>query len=303
MNQKSNLISHLKLTLMAMFWATSYPVGVWLAQYKAPETIVVVRVLTAFIFLVILAKITRTEKFSLNKKIFYQLITLGFCGFVVHNYLMFIGLEFTTATKGALINGAIPIVVMGLDFLLFRKTIRPGMLVGSLISFVGVLLVITEGKLVEVMESGIGIGETLFLVAIVGWGFYSIIAKPLLEKNPPIWVTAFPCLFGGILLMPFLAHNIENSLIMLANRHVLVVLLIQGILAMGLGFLWYYEGIKELGTASAAMYLNLVPIFGAGLSYVLINEHLSKTVMFGGSLTILGVVWVNWFRNANRATN
>ena len=58
-----------------------------------------------------------------------------------------------------------------------------------------------------------------------------------------------------------------------------------------------------MGTASAAMYLNLVPIFGAGLSYALINEHLSKTVMFGGALTILGVVWVNWFRNANRATN
>ena len=72
---------------------------------------------------------------------------------------------------------------------------------------------------------------------------------------------------------------------------------------MGLGFLWYYEGIKELGTASAAMYLNLVPIFGAGLSYVLINEHLSKTVMFGGALTILGVIWVNWFRDIDRATN
>ncbi len=286
-----------------MFWATSYPVGVWLAHYKAPETIVIARVLTAFVFLMTLAKITRTEIFKFNKKIFFQLIALGFFGFVVHNYLMFIGLQFTTATKGALINGAIPIVVMGLDFLLFGKIIRPGMLFGSLISFVGVLLVITEGKLVDVMGSGIGIGESLFLVAIIGWGFYSIIAKPLLEENAPIWITAFPCLFGGILLIPFLVQNIENSSIMLMNENVILVLVIQGTLAMGLGFLWYYEGIKELGTASAAMYLNLVPIFGAGLSYVLINEQLSKTVMFGGALTILGVIWVNWFRDIDRATN
>ncbi len=288
---------------MAMFWATSYPVGVWLAHYKAPETIVIVRVLTAFIFLVILAKITRTKIFNFNKKIFYQLITLGFFGFVIHNYLMFIGLQFTTATKGALINGAIPIVVMVLDFLLFRKVIRLGMFVGSLISLFGVLLVITEGKLTEVMEFGIGIGETLFLLAIIGWGFYSIIAKPLLEKNAPIWITAFPCLFGGILLMPFLGQNIENSLIMLTDRYVVFVLVIQGMLAMGLGFLWYYEGIRELGTASAAMYLNLVPIFGAGLSYVLINEQLSLTVMFGGILTILGVIWVNWFRSIEKTMN
>ena len=103
--------------------------------------------------------------------------------------------------------------------------------------------------------------------------------------------------------MPFLAHNIENSLIMLANRHVLVVLLIQGILAMGLGFLWYYEGIKELGTASASMYLNLVPVFGAVVSYILVNEQLSRTIIFGGILTILGVISVNWCRINDKSMN
>ena len=157
------------------------------------------------------------------------------------------------------------------------------MLVGSIISFIGVLLIITDGQLGEAMKSGIGFGEALFLVAIVGWGFYSIIAKPLLDKNPAIWITAFPCLFGGILLMPLLMQNLENSMIMLTNRHVVLVLVAQGLLTMGLGFLWYYEGIKELGTASASMYLNLVPVFGTGLAYILVNEQLSKTIILAES--------------------
>lgn len=288
---------------MALFWATSYPIGVWLANYKAPEAIVVVRVFTAFLFLVVIAKVYRIRIFKFNEKIFYQLVALGFFGFVVHNYLMFIGLQFTTAIKGALINGAIPIVVMGLDFLLFRIVIKPAMLVGSIISFIGVLLIITDGQLGEAMKSGIGFGEALFLVAIVGWGFYSIIAKPLLDKNPAIWITAFPCLFGGILLMPLLMQNLENSMIMLTNRHVVLVLVAQGLLTMGLGFLWYYEGIKELGTASASMYLNLVPVFGAGLAYILVNEQLSKTIIFGGILTIFGVIWVNWCRINDTSKN
>jgi len=288
---------------MALFWATSYPIGVWLANYKAPEAIVVVRVFTAFLFLVVIAKVYRIRIFKFNEKIFYQLVALGFFGFVVHNYLMFVGLQFTTAIKGALINGAIPIVVMGLDFLLFRIVIKPAMLVGSIISFIGVLLIITDGQLSEAMKSGIGFGETLFLVAIVGWGFYSIVAKPLLDKNPAIWITAFPCLFGGILLMPLLMQNLENSMIMLTNRHVVLVLVAQGLLTMGLGFLWYYEGIKELGTASASMYLNLVPVFGAGLAYILVNEQLSKTIIFGGILTIFGVIWVNWCRINDKSKN
>ena len=288
---------------MALFWATSYPIGVWLANYKAPEAIVVVRVFTAFLFLVVIAKVYRIRIFKFNEKIFYQLVAVGFFGFVVHNYLMFIGLQFTTAIKGALINGAIPIVVMGLDFLLFRIVIKPAMLVGSIISFIGVLLIITDGQLGEAMKSGIGFGEALFLVAIVGWGFYSIIAKPLLDKNPAIWITAFPCLFGGILLMPLLMQNLENSMIMLTNRHVVLVLVAQGLLTMGLGFLWYYEGIKELGTASASMYLNLVPVFGTGLAYILVNEQLSKTIIFGGILTIFGVIWVNWCRINDTSKN
>ena len=288
---------------MALFWATSYPIGVWLANYKAPEAIVVVRVFTAFIFLLIIAKVYRIRILKFNEKIFYQLIALGFFGFVVHNYLMFIGLQFTTAIKGALINGAIPIVIMGLDFLLFRIVIKPAMLVGAIISFIGVLLIITDGQLGEAMKSGIGFGEALFLVAIVGWGFYSIIAKPLLDKNPAIWITAFPCLFGGILLMPLLMQNLDNSMIMLTNKHVVLVLVAQGFLAMGLGFLWYYEGIKELGTASASMYLNLVPVFGAVLSYILVNEQLSRTIIFGGILTILGVISVNWCRINDKSRN
>ena len=284
---------------MAMFWATSYPIGVWLSDYKAPEAIVVTRVFTAFVFLVVLAKITQTKIFPFNKKIVLQLVALGFFGFVVHNYLMFIGLQYTTATKGALINGAIPIVVMTLDFLFYRKIMHSGMLFGATISFFGVLLVITEGKFDQLLDFGIGVGEISFLVAIIGWGFYSIVARPLLERNEALWVTALPCLFGGVFLVPLMGLNFENSLLMLTNQNVVIVLIIQGILTMGLGFLWYYEGIKKLGTASASMYLNLVPVFGTALSYFFLKEQLNGVILTGGILTIAGVFWVNWCRSGN----
>ena len=283
---------------MALFWATSYPIGVF--SNHTPEA----PMWCGFYgFSFFGGYYSLSHKNFLNSTKKFSSGCPGFFGFVVHNYLMFIGLQFTTAIKGALINGAIPIVVMGLDFLLFRIVIKPAMLVGSIISFIGVLLIITDGQLGEAMKSGIGFGEALFLVAIVGWGFYSIIAKPLLDKNPAIWITAFPCLFGGILLMPFLMQNLENPMIMLTNRHVVLVLVVQGLLTMGLGFLWYYEGIKELGTASASMYLNLVPVFGTGLAYILVNEQLSKTIIFGGILTIFGVIWVNWCRINDTSKN
>ena len=172
--------------------------------------------------------------------------------------------------------------------LLFRIAIKPAMLVGAIISFIGVLLIITDGQLGEAMKSGIGFGEALFLVAIVGWGFYSIIAKPLLDKNPAIWITAFLFVWRNFIDASFDA-NLDNSMIMLTNKHVVLVLVAQGLLAMGWVFM-VLRRYKGAGTASASMYLNLVPVFGAVLSYILVNEQLSEpsflveSLLFGSYL-------------------
>ena len=52
---------------------------------------------------------------------------------------------------------------MGLDFLLFRIVIKPAMLVGAIISFIGVLLIITDGQLGEAMKSELDLVRHCFL--------------------------------------------------------------------------------------------------------------------------------------------
>ena len=58
-------------------------------------------------------------------------------------------------------------------------------------------------------------------------------------------------------------------------------------------FNWYYEGIKEIGAAKAAIFINLVPMFAIIFGTFFLEESLSAIAFFGGGLVILGVSLVN----------
>tara|TARA_Y100001934_G_C12050025_1_gene630304 strand:- start:40 stop:672 length:633 start_codon:yes stop_codon:yes gene_type:complete len=207
---------------------------------------------------------------------------------------MFAALEHTEAGKGAIINGAIPAIVMILNFLFYRQKITLWGFLGVALSFTGVVLVVTGGKLYNLLNLNINRGEFMFLIAIVGWSLYSIVARPLLETYRPIWVTAYSCLTGGILMLPLLGLNLGSTLELLSDPFVVLILLTQGVLTMGLGFLWYYEGIKSIGPVNASMYLNLIPIFGVFLAMITIGEVPTLPVLLGGGAVILGVLMTNF---------
>ena len=56
---------------------------------------------------------------------------------------------------------------------------------------------------------------------------------------------------------------------------------------------WYYEGIKEIGAAKAAISIDLVPMFAIISGTIFLEESLSAIAFLGGGLVILGVSLVN----------
>ena len=144
--------THIKLVVMAFIWASSYPLGRLLGEYEVPSVVVFVRLVVAFIFLVVFAHFRGELVWKITLRQAMLFILLGFCGFCVHNYLMFKALEHTQAGTGAVINGAIPLLVVILDFLVFKKTIGRLALAGIAIGILGTLIVVTHGDIRAAME-------------------------------------------------------------------------------------------------------------------------------------------------------
>ena len=284
---------HLKLTTMGLLWASSYPLGRYLSVYEVPQAITACRAIIAFIFLATIAHYKGQLAIKINREVFWHFILLGVCGFCIHNFFMFKALEYTEAGTGAVINGVIPALVVLADYLVFRRTVSRISLYGITLSLLGTGLVVTHGDFMGFLENGMGVGEGLFLVAITGWTAYTVLSRPLLANYPAITVTAYTCLSGGMLMLPFVFFDLPATKALLADPKIPIILLSQGVLTMGLGFLWYYEGIKILGTAKASMYLNLVPVLGVALAAVTLGERPDVSLLLGGALVVGGLLLAN----------
>ena len=288
--------THLKLLATVFLWASSYPLGRILASYEVPSVVVETRLLVASVFLLVLARLRGELKWAISRRQIALFFLLGFSGFCVHNYLLFKALEYTQASIGAVINGAIPLLVVLLDYLVFKRTIRRLVVLGILVGVVGTAIVVTHGDIVGAFSNGLGLGELLFLVAITGWAVYSIAVRPLFASVSPVMVTAYTCIAGAILLAPSALYTLPQATPLFRNWPIFGLALLQAIFVIGLGFLWFYEGVKNIGPARASVYINLVPVFAIILSAVTIGEQPHVSLYIGAALILAGLFIVNFFQ-------
>lgn len=69
-----------------------------------------------------------------------------------------------------------------------------------------------------------------------------------------------------------------------------------GLLGTALAFVWYYEGLRQLGAARTVVFNNLVPVFAVLISWLVLNEPLNLSLIIGGVMAIAGVFLVNRVR-------
>lgn len=284
---------HAKLVVMALMWASSYPLGRYLASFDAPAAIVAVRALVAGVFLIAIANWRGETPITLNRVLLVKITALGVCAVCIHNFLLFEALESVQANTGAVINGSVAIVVVVLDFLIFRRVVARLSMLGVGLSFVGAVFVITHGSPAELLTGTIGHGEKLFVVAVIGWAVYTIIARPMVAIYPITTLTAYSCLGGGLIMLVPATYDLASTTRLVTDLGTMTVVALHGILTLGLGFLWYYEGIHKIGPMNAAIYINMVPIFGVGLAAVTLGEVPDASLLLGGSLVVGGVILVN----------
>ena len=64
---------------------------------------------------------------------------LGFWGTGLHNAFAYVGLQYTTATNGVILNSSVPVMIIVLAWAVYRETITRVQALGVGISLVGIL--------------------------------------------------------------------------------------------------------------------------------------------------------------------
>jgi drug/metabolite transporter (DMT)-like permease len=59
------------------------------------------------------------------------------------------------------------------------------------------------------------------------------------------------------------------------------------------GFVWYYDGIKEIGPTRAGLFINFVPVSAVILAFFVLREPITTSLLLGTLLVVTGVFLTN----------
>ncbi len=283
-----------KLFLTAVFWGGTFIAGRILAQEVEPYSGSFLRFLVASVCMFPLVQHFEGRLQSLQKKQFLLVFLSGMTGVFLYNVFFLTGLQTVQAGRASVIVASNPVLISLFAALLFRGE-RMTLLkaVGVVLSVTGAIYVITRGSPSTLLQGAIGRGELLIFGCVAGWVSYSLIGKVVMRDVQPVSAVTYACLIGSAaLLPPALIEGMAGNLggYSLAAWLSIVYL---GFFGTCLGFIWYYEGIREIGPSKSGVFINFVPISAVIMSFFLLGEPVDLSLLAGGVLVLSGIYLTN----------
>lgn len=289
---------YLRLAGVAALWGGTFIAG----RIAAPElphfTISALRFWVAFAILAPLLLVVEKRIPRLSARDLGFTALLALFGLVIYNLLFLGALELIPAGRTALVVALNPILTAMTMAIVFGERLQQHRWLGILLALSGVWIVLSKGD-PSLLLQRVGRGEWLMLGGACCWAIYTVVGRYALNGEAaasPLALTTVTTLWGALMLtagMPLEWDGWRVHDISVAAWASIVYL---GAGGTALAFVWYAEGLQQLGAARTAVFNNLVPVFGVLFGTLLLGEPLLISMLIGGAVAITGVTLTNWSR-------
>ena len=214
---------------------------------------------------------------------------------VLGNHLLVLfGLRYIEAGAAGVIIGSSPAITAFLSSLLIRDVPFRVVWLGCAVSFVGVALV-TSGGHESAAATQPWLGGVLVVLALVSWALYTIGSRRVMERFSPLTVNWTTLCLSILFQIPLLWA--DQKMVVAGVNSVPVsgwiALLYLIVFATALGQQAWLYGVKGIGPARAAVFINLIPVSALILSALVLGEAIGARALVGIILILAGVWLVN----------
>jgi drug/metabolite transporter (DMT)-like permease len=217
----------------------------------------------------------------------WALLRLGLVGHLLHVGLVTYGIHWSTAFSSSLILACGPVFTL----LILRwhgiEKLTRAQVAGVGVAVVGVLLFLSDKLLGGMWRAGGG--DLVLLVAAAFFSWYTVAAKPLIERHGSIVVMAYASLLGS---GPVVAISVTAGLAV--DWRAISPLIWAGtfyatLLSAFAGWLVWGWVNAVRGVARTAPLMYLMPPVAALVAWLLTGERYTWVKIGGAALTLLGV--------------
>ncbi|MGH9162215.1 MAG: DMT family transporter [Vicinamibacteraceae bacterium] len=278
------------LLLAAFVWGSNYSVVKFVLRELPPHSFNLVRlVLASLVFLVTIGlhRRARGRNSAFSLQDVGLLVLLAVVGQYFYQTLFIEGLARTSAGNGSLILATTPVAVTLTSAALGHERVGWLHWLGTALSVLGVWLVVGHG------DEGGGAslaGDLLMIAATLCWTVYTVAARPLLVRHPPVVVTGYSMAMGTVLYLVHRSTALATTPWQEIGGMTWIAVVFSSILALNFSYTVWYTGVQRLGAPRTSIYANMVPIAALVVAGLWLNEPVGWLKMAGAGLVIGGVV-------------
>ncbi len=296
---------YLLLSVTSLFWSLNWVVGKAIVPQAgapgavSPLTLTFIRWVIAVAAMMPFAWPLIRAHWPVVVAHWKSIAWIGFWGTGLHNAFAYVGLQYTTATNGVILNSAIPVLIILTGWIVYRDTITRGQAVGVAVSLAGVMAVLTGGDPAVLARLSLNRGDLIVLAGMVFWAVYTVLLRTRPAVLPGLALLACCGVVGVALLAPLCAAE----LVFLGGRveftpASVAAMLYVGIFPSFIGYVFWNRAVAQVGSNVAGIFIHLMPAFGSLLAWLFLDERFEAFHLAGIALILAGV----WLTARGRRT-
>jgi drug/metabolite transporter (DMT)-like permease len=289
---------YLLLVLCTLFWGGNVVAGKAAVGNIDPYALMIFRWAGTLVLLLPFAMHSLRRDAPVLRQKWWLYLFYGAVGYGLFNVLLYIAAHHISGVNSALDQVAINIIVMAMSFALFRTRVRGMQLAGVALTIIGVALTATHGDLERILALDINIGDLLVLIACIAYAIYSISLRwrPQSGWMSFLVATFTAALAASLLFQLTLGGGIAPFIAAVPTITPLgwIIVAYTVIFPSLVSQLFYVRGVELIGANRASLFINLIPLFGAAGSVLILGEPLEPFHLVAVGLVVIGIVLAEW---------
>ncbi|MGM7683596.1 DMT family transporter [Cytobacillus sp. Hm23] len=294
---KQNLLGATCLSLAASIWGGMYVVSKYVLEFVPPFTLMWLRYMIAFAFLVTILNTCRVSKrndVKIKKRDWLLLGWIGFIGYFVSIALQFIGTKLSDAHTGALITSVTPAFTIIFAKFLLKERLTIVKVMALLLATCGVVVVIG----IDITFGTYLLGSIILVGAAITWAVLSVYVKIASQRFSTLFITTYSILFALIFTTPIMVWEFQVYDVYFKSSLIILGITYLGLVSTAGAFFLWNKGMENMDAGIGSLFFLFQPVVGSFLGWILLSEELDTSFFIGGILILTGVV-VGSFQKRN----
>ncbi|MBY5992477.1 DMT family transporter [Ferrimonas balearica] len=275
--------------LATLIWSGNFIVARGLAETLSPLALAFWRWTVAVVVLLPFALGPTWRARHALRRHWRFLLASALMGVTLFNTLIYLAGHTTEALNLSLIAISSPIFILLFLRVFYGERLRLGQLLGTAITVLGVVLLITDGDLGRLTGLALAQGDLWMLLAALLWAGYTLLLrhKPA-ELSPTVFLLATFVPGWLMLLPPYWLDSLGQAPVAWSPT-VIGALLYVGLGASLVAFFCWNQAVQQLGAARAGLVYYLLPLFSGLLGVWLLAEPIGLSQLTSMALILSGI--------------